>query len=187
MNKVSFLNNSANIIPASVRVFLIRAFIIFVCWKLLYYLILLPARIPDRQLTILTAQTTSLLFNILHSSRSAFKEQQNTQGHTTVFFIDGQRAIGIADRCNALELIILYIGFLLSVPLGWKKQLTYLVTGTLGIFILNVLRCYALALLNLHNSPVADFAQHYLFTTFIYGLIFLTWIKYSKPYFKNDE
>lgn len=187
MDKVSFLHDFKTSIPSPIRSFLIRAIVIFISWKTLYFLVLLPMRIPDHQLTILTAKTTSLFFNIIHNTTSSISIENHDGVPITAFFINGERAIGIADRCNALELIVLYIGFLFTIPATWRKQLLYLVAGVFGIFILNVLRCYALALLNLNDSSIADVAHKYIFTMIIYSLIFITWVKYSKSYFKNDE
>jgi len=153
----------------------------------LYNVILLPHRIPDSQLTTLTAKTTSLFFNTIHTSKATFKQVHYDRDYMTIFFIDGHRAIGIADRCNALELMVLYVGFLFCIPYSIKKQLAYAIVGVAVIFMLNILRCYVLAWLNLHHSSVADIAHKFIFTIVIYSLIFLTWVKYSRNYFSNED
>lgn len=173
--------------PKVVKVFLLRAFIFFVAWKCVYYFILLPARVPDKQLTQLTAIATSKVFSIVHQSETSYQDVSFAKGHKTAFFVNGRRAIGIADNCNALELLVLYVGFLFAIPAPFRKQLAYTVIGCVAIFFLNVLRCYFLAVLSLNNSSMTDFAHHYVFTTLLYGLIFLTWVRFSKPYFRNGE
>lgn len=185
MNKLLSLAKPYASIPEPVKRFLIRALIIFISWKLVYNVILLPRRIPDSQLTSITAKTTSLFFNIVHTSKATFQLEHYDGDYKMIFFIDGHRAIGIADRCNALELMVLYAGFLFCIPYSFKKQFIYAVVGIGVIFLLNILRCYALAWLNLHHSSVADVAHKFIFTMIIYALIFITWIKYSSNYFSK--
>jgi exosortase/archaeosortase family protein len=173
--------------PVQIRQFLTKALIIFICWKLLYHLVLFPLRTPDSQITNLTAWSTAVLYrNVLGVQNVYYKSDTSDPNFfKAALYIDGRRGIGIADPCNGLELFVLYIGFILCIPTTIKRQVAYIVGGIAGIYVLNSFRCLGLAWLNLHDYRIADFAHHYLFKMIIYAIIFYAWILYSKKYFKN--
>jgi exosortase/archaeosortase family protein len=152
----------------------------------LYHVILFPLRFPDKQLTILTAQSAGFIYKHLSNENSVFDREEIKKGYSiSVLYIDNRRAIGIADGCNGLELYVLYIGFLLCIPTSAKKQVLFILTGVAGIFILNAFRCFGLAWLFLNNYAIANFAHHYLFKMIIYGCVFYTWDLYAKKYIAN--
>ena len=173
-------------IPLFVRSFLLKALFLFIIWKLLYQLVLFPARVPDKQLTQITAGATAMLYtNLLSNVNIDFKEEAINNSHRTIVFVDDKKIIGIADGCNGLELYVLYIGFLFCIPERFIKQSIYALGGIIIIFILNSFRCFGLVWLFLHHYSFADFAHHYLFKMIIYALIFLIWVKFSKKYFAH--
>jgi exosortase/archaeosortase family protein len=173
--------------PAQIRSFLTKALILFICWKLVYHLILFPVRIPDKQLTALTAQSTSVLYRNLLGEQNVYYKEDNRDPNfpKSAIYINNRRSIGIADPCNGLELYVLYIGFIFCIPTSIKRQTLFIATGILGIFILNSFRCFGLAWLNFHDYSIADFAHHYLFKMIIYAAIFYAWVIYSRKYFSN--
>jgi exosortase/archaeosortase family protein len=173
--------------PKEVRSFLKRALIIFIVWKLLYHLLLFPIRMPDRQLTDWTAMSTAFLYhNVLHHADVVFKEEYGeVHFPKAALYIDGKRSIGIADPCNALELFVLYIGFIFCIPASFKRRFLFITIGSIAIFVANSFRCLGLSWLHYHNYAIADFAHHYLFKMVIYAMIFYAWVLYSKKYFTN--
>lgn len=180
------LTNYYQEIPEQVRFFLSRALVLFIVWKLIYHLILFPVRIPDRQLTLLTASSASYLYAlILNEPLVYYKETLNAETRNAVLYVNGERAIGIGDGCNGLELYVLYICFLWCIPTSAKKQLLYIVVGSAVIFVSNGFRCFGLAWLYLHNYSWANFAHHYLFKMIIYAMIFYAWVLYSKKWLKH--
>lgn len=175
-------------IPPQVKKFFIRALIAFIVWKLLYHLVLFPARVPDRQLTEVTAASTAWLYrHLLNEPSITFKpDNRDANFPKSAIYIRGARSIGIADPCNGLELYVLYIGFIVCFPTTLKRQVAFIVVGVVGIFIANSFRCLGLAWLNYHNYAIADFAHHYLFKIILYAMIFWAWIVYSRKYFINE-
>jgi exosortase/archaeosortase family protein len=171
-------------IPVLVRSFLTRAIVVFIIWKLLYHVLLFPIRIPDKDLTGLTATSTTLLYrNLLNEPLVVSREETKGNIAKSVLYVNNTKAISIADSCNGLELYVLYIAFLICLPTSLKRQLAFAVVGVLVIFILNAFRCFGLAWLFLNNYTWANFAHHYIFKMIIYGLMFYTWIVYSKNKF----
>jgi exosortase/archaeosortase family protein len=178
------LKAQLNEVPVFVRRFMQRALVIFMAWKLLYHLILVPTKFPDYQLSQLTAHSTGTAYQYMFGQKVSYQEQNTSTIPKIYLYMDGQRGIGIADGCNGLELYILYMGFIFCLPTTVKRQLAFIAAGILGIYLLNNMRCIALAWMYLQGYPT-DFAHHYVFKAIIYVLIFATWVKYSKKHYLN--
>lgn len=167
-------------IPKPIRSFLLKSLLVFVVWKLLYHLVLYPVRVPDAQLTHVTAIITKKLIQIHYPNSIISIEKFNTPLPREILLMNNKKIVGIADGCNGLELYILYVGFLICFPASAKKLLLYSIIGLLTIFVLNNFRSYVITLLNINNSSYSDVAHHYFFKIFIYGVMFLLWVKYTK-------
>lgn len=158
-------------IPANVRKFLVRAAILVTAWELLYNFLLKPAGIPDDQLTMVVHMGAMKLLTLFYSDVGAYGN---------VILLDGEKAVSVARQCNGLELIVLYIGFMLCLPSSWKRMLSFAVIGTLVIYILNIIRTALLAAMYAQRHEMTDFAHHYLFKILIYAVVFAGWVLYMK-------
>ena len=61
-----------------------------------------------------------------------------------------------------------------------QRRTLFALTGVPAIYVLNVLRCGAIAWLHLNHPQMVDFAHHYLFAVVVYGFIFFMLVQYSK-------
>lgn len=178
----SSLNKYFLEIPAPVRKFLITSIILFSIWKLTYHLYLKPSRLIDIPLTVQTAKNTQQLLATLYPNYNFFSEQKIPDKKIDFFGVyllkDSKRIIGIFDPCNALEVFVIYIGFIICLPSNFKRMALYILLGIIGLYILNILRCTVLGILNINRSDYVDFAHHYLFTMVVYIGIFLGWASY---------
>ncbi len=170
-----------NKIPSIVRLFLIKAVIIFIIWQLLYHLILNPIRFPDKIVTNITCYSTAKVLSLYYKDAYCAYSQNKS-----IIMINGKKALGIADPCNALEIFVLYIAFLFCYPGNLKTRITYSIVGILLIYFANILRCCALTLLNLYNKGWMDISHHYLFTIVLYLLVFSLWVRYCKKSTINE-
>jgi exosortase/archaeosortase family protein len=176
MNVISQAKKTYFDLPLNLRRFLVRAIVLFVAWELLYNLLLKPTGIPDAQLTH---------FVVVYTHKILAHFYANAVYTGASIYLNGKLSIIIAPACNALELLVLYVGFLMCIPTNAKRFWLFTIGGLALIVVLNVLRCVALAMLFYNEHPIADFAHHYLFKIFIYGVIFYLWILYSKKYMQN--
>ena len=171
-------------IPASVRKFLLTSIIIFFIWKVTYHLYLKPTRLIDMPLTIQTAKNTQQLLAVIYPNFNFTSEQIMPKQKIDFFGVyvmkDSKRIIGIFDPCNALEVFVIYIGFIICLPSNFKRMTLYISLGIIGLYILNIFRCSVLGVLNLNRTVYIDFAHHYLFTMVVYIGIFLGWVSYIK-------
>jgi len=175
---ITNLKERYNKIPVGVRHFLLKALLLLVLWKALYYFVLFPTHIPDRWITDITTIAVAKLLHL-------FSGQVITilwSGTRDNIYINNNFLVGIAYDCNGLEEFELYIAILICLPTKWKRTLLYYVMGILGIYVLNVLRCAGLGWMKYIDNPLMDVAHHYAFKLVIYSFIFILWVWYSKKY-----
>lgn len=158
-------------IPANVRKFLLRAAVLIIGWELIYNFWLKPLGIPDNQLTQVVQFGGAKLLSLFYNDIS-------TEGNAIL--IEGRKVVRIAHQCNGLELIILYLGFILCIPTNIKRMLAFSIVGTAIIYILNVIRTAILAVMYDYQHSMTDFAHHYLFKIIIYAVVFAGWVLYVK-------
>ncbi len=172
-------------IPSGVKLFAKRAMVLFCTWLLIYYPILQPMRLPDKWLTAITANATTVLLNnvlsggfkVRGNSASVFSGKNKGSAEIQK---NNSTVISIADSCNALKLYVIYIGFIVCMPFGFKRMTAFALGGVLAIYLLNISRCFALAWLWLNQPGWVDFAHHYVFTLLVYSCIFALWVWYGR-------
>jgi exosortase/archaeosortase family protein len=177
-----------NGIPKPVKEFLIKATILFVAWKAVYLLFLLPGRVLDRPLTYSIGKGTAATLGLFNPSgdynavSTMHLKGLGDQGLEPVMAVRSNQTdlLDIADVCNGLELLVLYAGLILCLPAARNRKIVYIIGGIIGIEILNILRCAGLVLVFLHKPQWLDFSHHYLFTFVVYAFIFWLWYLFSR-------
>jgi exosortase/archaeosortase family protein len=167
-----------NELPANLKKFLLRGTVLFLIWILLYNLLLKPKGVPDRQLTHVIVVSTAKVLTWFYPKIDIKSD--------CIIYINNKEAIEIAPACNGLELLVLYVGFLLCIPTGKRRFWKYAIGGTAIVIVLNILRCAGLAAMFYYEYSLADFAHHYLFKLIIYAVIFYMWVLYSKKYLRHE-
>lgn len=170
-------------IPRSVKLFSFKIIFLLLLWEVVYAFLLLPTRIPDKQLSSITAAGTAKLISFFYPN-DRFEYRSIEEGELKSFketvFVNNQKLIGIADGCNALELQVLYFGILICLQKISLKTLWYSVIGVVFISVCNIMRCSIIGWLNISKHlDLSIFAHHYLFKILMYGLIFWGWVSYS--------
>lgn len=108
-------------------------------------------------------------------------------------FLNGKVVVWIEDGCNGLVLMALFAGFVIAYPGPWKKKLWYVPAGLALVYVCNIIRCVALALLNqmVNNAKLSkstfDFNHKYLFTTILYLIIFGLWMLWANKFARINE
>jgi len=92
--------------------------------------------------------------------------------------------IRIVEGCNAISVIILFVSFVIAFSGKFKTTLLFILTGTVLIYLLNVIRIAILTVLLFHFPEKEHILHGVLFPLIIYGLVFILWVfwvnKYSK-------
>ncbi len=176
-------------IPSSFKTFFFRALTLFVIWKSIYLLFLMPIRVMDAPLTqsigIGTAKTLNWVTNsVSFTSHSVVLKDQTETGiklrTQQAVYYHQNNIVSIEDACNGLELCVLYIGFILCLPSTTSRKVIFSVVGIIIIYLVNIWRCAGLTLVYLYYPQNADFTHHYVFTFVVYAFIIWLWLLYTK-------
>jgi exosortase/archaeosortase family protein len=170
--------------------FFLKALVMFVAWKVLYLSILFPRKVPDAALTRFIGASTAGVLNVLPGAPDKYSVKQAldtvildsriVSSPATDIYRNQERTLRVADACNGLELMVLYLGFLVCFPAAASRRWKFALGGIVLITVLNILRCTALVLIFVHYRRYLDFSHHFLFTFVVYLLIFLLWFIFTK-------
>jgi exosortase/archaeosortase family protein len=183
-------------ISKPIKIFLLKAVLLFLGWKIIYTIFLYDNRLLDTPLTMHIGDATAYVLNLLpgYSNFSSVPtlsneilEGERTLSHNSTIFHNGDKVMGIATPCNGLELIILYIGFIIAMPHKLIRKILFIIYGVLIIDLANIMRCVGLAYIKEEYHPYFNFAHHYLFKITIYCIIFLLWVAFAKKIKLSNE
>ncbi len=178
---VKYMTDEWQQLPEVVKRFTFRALMLLLIWFVGYYCIIKPDARIDNWMTKVTTDGVTRFMNQYYGPSFSSYEEPETNPKNALYNIvnfNNQFALKISHPCNAFDLFLLYVGFLICVPGNLLKKLLYTFFGVLFIFVLNVLRCCALVWLNLNKPEWTDFAHHYAFTTIVYLFIFFIWVMF---------
>jgi exosortase/archaeosortase family protein len=174
--------------PPQVRIFLLRGLVLFGIWKFVYLFFWAQPRTLDGPLTNTVGSQSVWILNQIYQTKGfkatpvvAVTRMEGDYQIAKVSKIDkdGKHLLNIADDCNGLELFILYVGFILSMPASVKRKVIYLIGGVFIIHLVNLLRCVGLSALLMHWDRYFDLAHHYIFKIMVYSTIFVLWVRFS--------
>ena len=188
---------SVRTLPPEVKTFLWRAVALFIGWKLLYILVLIPHQVPDAWLVEKlgegTAKTLDVFYpelgiNAEHTTRHKIYGRDTVLAtYTMVNTSKGRNLMGIFQACNGLELMILYAGFIVCFSGPWKRKLFFIIAGVFGLYCINVLRCAFLGYIAIEIPRYFAFAHKYVFNVVVYAFTFLLWVIYVAGLKKIDD
>ena len=164
-------------VPIFLRKFAIKALILWGIFSIVNHFIFIPGFWLNSYLTFITTNVTTTSLN--HFYHPGFMSTPAESGFQEVYF-GTLRVLYITDGCNALTLYQAYLCFFLCVPGKLVRKLFFAILGLTVIFILNIIRCYALTWLNLNKPEWTDFAHHYAFTFIVYSFIFILCVSYLR-------
>jgi exosortase/archaeosortase family protein len=176
-------------VPKSFKIFFYRALGLLIIWKIIYLGFLVPIGIPDVALTRSVGVEASNVLNFLTNANN-FSSYSRVVKYTSeasvsfvtqqAIFFKGINIVSIENGCNGLELCVLYIGFIISLPAKIGRKLFFTFLGVIVIYLINIIRCAGIAWLYIYYPKHADFTHHYVFVFFVYAFIIGLWLVYTK-------
>ncbi len=176
MNFRLFLNNY---FPITVRLILVKALLFFMFYKFIFSFELTPLNYP---LTSHVGEYSTKLLNVfIDPAFNVKREYVNNQVYqSSQIYFNNTKVVYIANSCNGFIAFMRYISIIFCFPSRFWRKFLYLIIGLLTIHILNIIRCAALAYINLYHQPYFVLAHDYLFKMVLYGAIFIMWILYLR-------
>ena len=155
----------------ALAVFLAKMAAVYAVWFVLYDLWLLPDGRLDEALSLFVADATGAVLGL-------FYDGVVVDGRT--IWTPGQTAgIYIADGCNGLSALSLFVGFVVAYPGTWARRAVFVPLGLVAIVVVNVLRCAVLLVVG-DLWPEMFGAVHAFHALFIfYVAIFALWVVWA--------
>lgn len=155
--------------PALVRFFavLVGAYAV---WFVVYELWLLPDGRLDAGISLAVAATSAGLLDLLGLDVA-------TQGR--IVRLAGAPGVEVADGCNGLTTVGLFIGFVLAYPGAWARRAWFLPLGIAVVLLANIARVATLAAVQVHWPAAFDAIHSFGATTFFYVIVFGLWVAWA--------
>lgn len=93
----------------------------------------------------------------------------------------------VIEGCNGLSVLILFISFIVAFSGKLKTTLLYLLSGSVIIYVVNVLRIVILAIWLYEYPGESEFLHAVVFPAIIYGVVFLLWIFWVNRFSKLNQ
>lgn len=106
----------------------------------------------------------------------------NTVDHPSItMYLNKSVVYRVIEGCNGISVMILFVSFVLAFAKSFKTTISFIGIGLVVIYIINLLRLVALAIIK-YELPQYDHISHdILFPAIIYGTVILLWIYWVRP------
>jgi exosortase family protein XrtF len=139
---------------------------------------------PDPVTRWVTQQTVNALNITGHQAVATDHDKKAT----TLVVYKKDPVISVFEGCNGINIFIVFAGFLIAFGPYRKTLLWFLPAGLLIIHIFNIARIGGLFMISLYRPHWLYFTHKYLFTAFIYLVVFLLWLWWIRCYsFKKQK
>ena len=127
---------------------------------------------PDYLTHIVSLQTADIL-NVLGYKASV---SQNPQEPSMYLILNNNYVARIVEGCNAVSVIILFLSFIVAFSEKFKTTFLYIITGSVLIYVVNLLRIVLLSIWMYHYPDQSEIMHGVVFPAIIYGMVFLLWV-----------
>ena len=103
----------------------------------------------------------------------------NNPTAVSAIWVNDKPTVSIANECNGVELMALFIGFILAYNGDWKLKTLYMIIGLISIYVINLIRIQLLIANSIYSQETLDFNHHYTFTIAVYACVFGMWMLWA--------
>jgi len=161
--------------------FLVRFLGFYIAGNLLYGLYITSYEPkPDPVTQWVTHQSSWVLTQMGWSTETVHHRMRPT---TSVLY-QSKAIVSVYEGCNGLNVMIIFSAFLVALGPIKKTLYWFLPAGLMIIHISNLLRIVFLFWVTLYLPDFLYFTHKYLFTAFIYLIVFVMWFVWVKKYTK---
>ncbi len=140
-----------------------------------------PEYYPDFFTHLVALQSESVIESFGYSSKIMIHpDEQSLKLYVNKIFL-----ARIVEGCNSISIIILFTSFILSFFAKFKISLLYILSGSVLIYIANILRIVILAIGIYEYPEYTAFLHTIVFPLIIYGTVFILWVFWVRLFSKN--
>lgn len=126
---------------------------------------------PDPVTSWVTEQSSGILHVLGYGTETSIQIGKPN----VLISLNGRSIIAIFEGCNGLNVMIIFVAFLIAFGPVNKKNLWFILAGLLVIHLANLLRIIILFFIALSYPDYLYFLHKYFFTAFLYLIVFVFW------------
>lgn len=154
----------------SVITFFVKAVAIYGLWYVVYDLWIQPSGVLDRWVSIHVAQWAGGALSILG-------EEVLVSGRS--IWTSPEHGVVVADGCNGLTTIGLFVGFVLAYPGSTLRRALFIPLGMMVLYLSNVVRVAALGYFREHWTTAFDLIHGIGAPAFFYVIVLGLWVVWA--------
>lgn len=163
---------------SEVIIFFAKALSIYIVWFLIYDLWMLPDGRVDLWLSEHIVRVSGGILSILGF---------DVYASGRIIGLVGTNMLEIIDGCNGIEVIGLFIGFVVAYPGITLNRLVFVPIGIFLLYLTNIIRIVVLSIVQLHAPGIFTVTHDYSTTAIFYLVVFAMWVVWvnygSKTFF----
>lgn len=164
--------------------FLIKFLVLYLVFNLLYGLFIDHFSPSPDPVTRWVSEQSALILRALGSDVSV----ADNESKPSIGILNGDNTIlSVYEGCNGLNVVIIFMAFLLSFGRPSTKLLWFIPLGLAIIHITNLLRVVMLFGVAIHLPEMMYFTHKYLFTAIIYIAVFVMWYIWLNKLYRSKE
>ena len=133
---------------------------------------------PDYVTNLVARQAESLLNTFGYTSRVVPHPNEPSMK----LILNGKYIARVIEGCNAISVINLFIAFIIAFTGRPKQTFIYVLSGSVLIYTVNLLRIVILSIGMYHYPWRKDILHTVVFPGIIYGMVFLLWMLWVKRF-----
>ncbi len=138
---------------------------------------------PDYITNIVANQSKNLLENFGYTASVVPHPDEPSMK----LIVNGKYLARVIEGCNSASIIILFISFIVAFSGKFKTTLFYMLSGSVLIYSVNLIRIVVLAI-GLYHYPWRKEELHtVIFPALIYGMVFLLWMIWVNRFSKINK
>ena len=106
---------------------------------------------------------------------------------TTRLNYDGKSILAVYEGCNGINVMIIFIAFVVAFGPLTKTVLWFIPVGLLIIHLMNLARITLLFWVSIYLEDLMYFTHKYFFTAILYVVVFVLWVWWVKKYAIKKE
>lgn len=138
---------------------------------------------PDYMTHLVAKQTEALLTTFGYNTEILAHPNEPSMK----LMLNGKYLARIIEGCNSISVIILFISFVIAFSGKLKSTFLYILSGSVLIYTVNLLRIVILSLGLYYYPNYSNFLHTVVFPGIIYGMVFLLWIFWANRFSKLKQ
>jgi len=161
--------------------FLLKVFLIYLIWYLVYELWIMPNGFIDEPLSKNIASISAGILTFIG---------EDVFYYGRVVGLVGTVGGEIVNGCNGIAAIGLFLGFIFAFPGAWTPRIFFSIFGIAVIYLINIVRIVLLSYTQFYWPQIFEFTHDYSTTAIFYIVIFILWMiwaNYGEPMNLNSS